>query len=117
MGTSPYEKGRMSSFCKSAADEASTFSPALKTSTSLTISIEPLVILDEMLRAWRKDVIEGSREVIPLGTVTPHCARAPAFAGDAFLLSRIMSRTLGREALVNTSATLSLHARRIFSSS
>merc|ERR1712205_146580 len=41
MGTSPYEKGRMSSFCRRAAWEASTLSPVLKSSTSFTISMTP----------------------------------------------------------------------------
>merc|ERR1719183_1283283 len=98
----------MSSLARRAAEEESTFSPLTRRGVSFKISMLPLEILEEMLSAWRKEVMVGSREVGPAGIMTSTCAMAPALAAVGILFDTIFSHTVAKSPLVKTRAMLSL---------
>ena len=70
-----------------AASEALIFFPFVHTLKSFVISIWPLLILVEMLRAWKKLIWEGSSPVGPAGTVKSIGAVEPTLASVGTLLA------------------------------
>eukprot|EP00746_Dinoflagellata_sp_MGD_P153533 gnl/MRDRNA2_/MRDRNA2_84294_c0_seq1.p2 gnl/MRDRNA2_/MRDRNA2_84294_c0~~gnl/MRDRNA2_/MRDRNA2_84294_c0_seq1.p2 ORF type:complete len:139 (-),score=3.36 gnl/MRDRNA2_/MRDRNA2_84294_c0_seq1:260-676(-) len=81
IGVNPNENGLIPSFDSKAADELLTRSPAFTTVTSLIISTVPLVILVGILRAWKKEVDDGSIPVAPVLMITSQGAIVPQRAG------------------------------------
>merc|ERR1712127_771946 len=91
-----------------ATAEVVTFSPLKHRRTALVISIEPLVILVEMLRVWKKEVCPGSRSVGPAGMVTLMGAMTPALAPAGSLEDVTSLRIALRSPLVKTKPMLPL---------
>ena len=104
----PYSKGFMLSFLRRAASEALIFFPLVQTLKSLVISICPLTILVEMLRAWKKLIWEGSRPVAPAGQVKSMGETTPTLASVGTLLASILPLSSWTLASLKMSATFCL---------
>ncbi|CCF41388.1 60S acidic ribosomal protein P0 [Colletotrichum higginsianum] len=98
----------MLSMLRRVASEGPTLLLASTSFRSDTISMVPRAILVGTPRAWKKEVLPGSMPVLPAGIQTSEGATAPARAGAATLLARILSRMSFRSALVKTKPTLPL---------
>ncbi|KAH3680362.1 hypothetical protein WICPIJ_008321 [Wickerhamomyces pijperi] len=90
------------------ASDGPTLVPATTTLTSLVISIVPLAILVGTPKAWKKEVLPGSKPVLMAGTQTSSGATAPALAGAATLLAKMTSLMSFKSALVKMKPTLPL---------
>jgi hypothetical protein len=76
----------MLSFLRRAASEALTFFPLVQTLKSLVISICPVTILVDILRAWKKLIWDGSSPVRPAGQLKSIGETTPILASVGILL-------------------------------
>eukprot|EP01085_Mycamoeba_gemmipara_P000832 Mycagemm_TRINITY_DN10317_c2_g1::TRINITY_DN10317_c2_g1_i2::g.832::m.832 type:complete len:118 gc:universal TRINITY_DN10317_c2_g1_i2:601-248(-) len=96
----------MLSLERRAASDWPTLSPFFRRRWSFWISTWPLLILEGMLSAWRKEVWVGSRPVGPAGTTTSLGARVPTLAGASTRRPTTLFFTVLRSPLVNTKPML-----------
>mmetsp|Transcript_33865 Transcript_33865/g.80453 ORF Transcript_33865/g.80453 Transcript_33865/m.80453 type:complete len:232 (-) Transcript_33865:99-794(-) len=97
----PYLNGLMPILVRRAASEVPTLTPSNSTLQSLIISIEPLLILVAMFRAWKKEVWAGSSPVAPFGTMHSQGAMTPALAAAGLTYSSTTVCSSPRSPLVN----------------